>query len=553
VQTKPFNDKNGEKDLIRFSTRRNHRKGVAGILAALLMFAMVFTAGAGYFMAVNTYKHTSDQALVDRLDSLGQAAEENLSLRVRVISGGSIWLTVNNTGGVPVALEDIFVTNPLGKLVSNAQPPNSPSSYLSKSPDLNVTLPFTLSPGASSSEIRGCATVVGCDIKVSSASFGGGTSAFLLSVLTAQGNIFSVQYPTPQAGTLKNVIIVNQNFVTQVNAGNTVVNWYNQSSIVNCYGCTTNLNAGGNILVLQIIASPSPVSDGATISVTGTVWNYSPFTASGINLTLTAQYAGSASVTPDISGSFAKCGTTTSLPAGASAPFTCTFVAKTSGGSTGGTVTFSGKAVACILTGTTSTCQGGSLATSALTTSNPIQVGTIVSFGPWQLNYYYFTYSDLTHQTPGSPAIISSSDQYVALYVQLTNIYNSSMTILDGSYLQFVSPGSDVNQYVVENNTISYTTNSFTAYGCVDSPPSAPLDLVSGQHCITVNPGQTITLAFAADAPASTSWDWGSGGSPSGAANVGCTVQIIIEYNLKSSGSYYIYAENIPFQSVFIS
>jgi hypothetical protein len=34
---------------------------------------------------------------------------------------------------------------------------------------------------------------------------------------------------------------------------------------------------------------------------------------------------------------------------------------------------------------------------------------------------------------------------------------------------------------------------------------------------------------------------------------VGCTVQIIIESALGSSGSYSLLAQNIPFQSVFIS
>ena len=519
------------------------RRGIAGILAALIMFAMLFTAGAAFFLSINSLKHVSDQALAGRLDSNAQVSDENLSLRVRILSGGSLWLTVNNTGTVPSTLEDVFITGPTGKLVS---------SYLSSGPALNVSLPLALAPGASTSKVSGCKTgYVGCDISISSSSFTGGTGFFLASVLTKLGNVFSIQHPTPSPRTLKNVVLYNENFVNQVNAGNQVVNLSNQSVVVGCYGCKTNLNSGGNILVTQVIAAPSPVSAGGTITVTGTVWNYSPYTASAVNLTLSAQYSGSASVTPDISTTSAPCGTTTSIPPGTSGAFICSFTAKTSGGSTGGTVTFSGTATSCVLTGNTTTCTNGALIRSAVASSNPVQVGTIVSFGPWQLNYYYFTYTDKTHGS-SYPAIITGSDQYVALYVQLTNIYNKSLTVLAGSYLQFVSPGSDVNEFIVENNTISYTTNSFTAYGCNDAPPATPIDSVSGQHCIVVQPGKTVTLAFAASTAAGTSWEWGTGGNPGGDNNVGCTVQIIIEYALSSSGSYTIYAEDIPFQSVFI-
>jgi len=523
--------------------RRSKRRGVAGILAALIMFAMVFTAGTGFFLTINSLKHNSDQALASRLSATSQENQENMSVRVKVISGGNLVVIANNTGSVPSSIVDVFVTNPQGHLVS---------SYLNSTPQLNVTLPVSLPVGGSTSMISGCTSKIGCNIKITSGAFTGGTSAFLVSVLTKLGNIFTVQYPTPLPLTYKNVVLITQNQVVEVDQGGSVINQNNESIVVGCYGCTTNLAAGGNILLAQVVATPSPVSAGGTITVTGTVWNYSPFTASGVNFTLRGQYSGSASVVPDISAASSKCGSTSTIAPGTSTVFTCSFTAKTAGGSTGGTVTFSGQAAACMLTMNTTTCNNGVLANSAIATSNPVQVGTIVSFGPWQLNYYYFSYTDSSHQSPTSPAVITHSDQYVALYVQLTNIYNSSLTVLDGSYLQFVSPGSDVNEYIVENGTISYSSNSFQNYGCIDSPPAAPLNLKSGQNCITVAPGKTVTLAFAAGAPFSTSWEWGSGGNPGGDSNVGCTVQIIIEYTLSRGGTYGIYAEDIPFQSVFI-
>ena len=72
-------------------------------------------------------------------------------------------------------------------------------------------------------------------------------------------------------------------------------------------------------------------------------------------------------------------------------------------------------------------------------------------------------------------------------------------------------------------------------------------------------PGASVTLVFAAISqgagaggnPASNYWEWAT--SDPGGVNVGCTVQIIIVSAYQSGSSYTLSAQNIPFQSVFIS
>ena len=526
--------------------RQHRRRALAGILSALFLFAMLFTAGATFFLGINQFRHQEDIANANREALQQNSAIENLSLAVSFApTGGNLILTVNNTGGVPSSIVEVFVTGTTGNLLSNSASGNS--HFLGEAPDLTVSLPLSLAVGASTSMMSGCGGT-DCNLEVSSAAFSyssylstGANPTILVSVLTALGNVFSVEYPA-SGGSLKNVIIVNQQLIDQLNVEYSQVNLSDQSVVVNCYECSTNLASGGNILVTQLIATPSPVSDGGTITLTGTVWNYSPYTASKVNLTLSAVYAGFAYVTPNLAGTSEVCGSATSITTQASATFTCTFTAHAGGSN--GAITFTGSSEGCIKTGNTTNCASGSLANSASTSSNPVQVGVVVSFGPWQLNYYYFQYTDASHTTPSSPAIVTGSDHDAAFSVKLTNIYGSDLTVLDGSYLQFVSPGTDVDEYIVQG--VSYSPTSVTPYGCSDSPPSAPTGT-----CVTVSAGQTVTLSFAASSAGGSSWEWANS-NPGGQSGVGCTVQIIIEYALSSGGSYSIYAQDLPFQSVYI-
>ena len=381
----------------------------------------------------------------------------------------------------------------------------------------NVTHTLTLKRWRFHQQGSGCkASVTGCDIGISKSSFlYTPHSTVLVSVLTSLGNVFSIPYPTPSLNTLKNVIVINQNQFNQENINQNQVDIVNQSETIGCSQCNFFLVAGGNILVTQITATPSPVANGKTINVTATVWDYSSYSAVDANVTLKSVYTGAASVLPDISASGERCGAKeASIAQEGFYVFTCTFTAQVSGTSYG-FVSFIGSAQACAQTGNTTTCSGGVLVTSATVVSNPVQVGNAISFGPWQSNYYFFTYTAKSQTTQSPAAAVASSDHYVAFYVKLVNTYTEPLTILDGSYLQFVSPGTDVSEYMVNGSAIKYTaTPTFTANGRSDSPPVAPVDSVSGENCLTVDPGDSTTLLFAAASSGSGTWEWGSGTSP---------------------------------------
>ena len=534
----------------RLLRRSGRRRGISGVLAALIMFAMIFTAGAGYFIDINSANHASDQGLAMRDASMQQAALENLSLTVKLIPAGvpvSVLVLVNNTGGTSLTIRSIFVTDPNGQQISGfIQGP------LAGGLGLNSTLPLSISSGSSKGITCAALTCLGAIQPPN----------FLVSVLTNSGNVFSVLFPSPTQVTVKNVVQVNG--LEQVDVGQSQVDVVNEYQIIGCYKCASSLEGGGEALVLEIAATPSPVSEGGTVTVSATVYDESSYVANGVEVSLYAVGAG-AYVTPTATEASPVACPQSATPEGigsfGSYTFTCTFQVYLNSGSTIGSVTFVGEAAGSI------TVSNKTQATdSGTSSSNPVQVGS-ASFGAFQLNYYYFGYTGCTSgsctgsqpcvsQTSlCSAAVISHSEEDAAFFVQVTNTYGSPLSIIDGSYLQFVSPGTDLDEYLV--NAVCYPTScgspTITPYGCFATPGSALADSVVGQSCLTINPGQTVTMVFAASGPASSSWKWGSS-NPGGDTGVGEAVQIILEYATTSGGvATSINAQNIPFQAVYIN
>lgn len=544
--------------LLADSTYDSHRRrrAVSGIIGAVVLFALVFTAGAGFFITVNNYRHSVDVVNAGRESFVQQASSENLAMVARLSKSADPWgnksdlfLSIANAGGVSSTVVGVFVSAPNGSIVSTSTV-HPPSHFLSAYGDLNLSLPLTLVPGTNASQLRGCvkgSDASGCDIGISHASFIYANGTYVVSVLTSLGNVFSVEYPAPHFTTLKNFYIVQPSSESLEVVDQSLVNQYllDETGVVGCYGCFTNVAAGGNILVTLIMAGPSPVQDDNSINVIATVSNYSPYGATEVAVSLNTLYSGPVSVSPSApSGSPVSCppttgGTTTSIAAGASATFECSFVAVANPGP--GTVTFAGTASGTV---------DGAPVSSSVASSNPVQIGSIVMIGLWQPNYYYFDYTagaPSSQHTPSPASVIPHSDSYVALDVEVTNIYNEPLTLLDGSYIQFVSPGTDIDEYIVQSVQYTGTTGTITQYGCTTS---------SGPSCIVVQPGQSVDLVFAACGAGSATWQWQSGPNLCGGTigyPIGNSVDIILEYAFQTSYGVNLYAENIPFQSVFIS
>ena len=543
-------------------TSRKRRSAVSGILAAVLLFGMMFTAGIGYFTYTSKNYLLQEQANGKAQNAALQASQERLNITLaqcmKAVSSckypGSLVLAVANTGGVSSTVVSVFATYQ----GANAFKPSSGYQYLTgvSGSGLNVSLPISIPVGSTTSAMKGCGGVSGsCNIDLilpwstfTNSSKLSNSSPLLVSVLTQAGNTFTSPYPPFPLS--KSVTIENlyQTTVTSIQDVITTVTNTQVTSTqfqIGCLDCIYAGGSGGSALLLQLQASPSPASTGDTISVIATVSNFAMDQATGVGVTLQQVSTGTASVSPASEACTSGGSQTVTIPGDTggiapSATFNCAFTA--AAGATGGIVVFEGSAQGLIDTQTVKTTA----------TSNPIQIGIVATLGPWAIKYFYFDYTSTkaTSLRPVSTLAAdgSSPDKYVAMYAIVTNTYSKPLTILDGSYLQLVSPSTDINFFIAQMPVQYSGTPSFSSYSCEDSEPSAP----TGSTCITLAPGQSATLAFAADSPGSNHFEWDTS-VPGWSGAAGETVQILLDYTYMGSSGYEIHAIDLPFQGVYIS
>ena len=570
------------------------RKAVSGLIAAVLMFSMLFTAGVGYFAVTSRNSALQDQANQSAQYSQQQASLEQLSFTVHPCSPtvsscayypNTLVLNITNTGGASSTVVSIFATY-LGVNAFQSAPPAFPTapeflsgSFSSSVADLNVSLPISIAVGSSTSSMKGCAHPAGayppgpvnpggsCNIDLlaplAAINTYTQTKPLLISVLTASGNTYTTQYPSPPLSHSLTIKNINEVTNTQVNGVDvvtsvTVTESVTSSISIGCLGCTDYVASGGNGLILQLMAGPSPASNSQTITVNGTVLDYYSAPVYGVTVTLFTAQTGSASATPigpcTVRGSSQTSTTITTVTSGVVpfARFTCKFTAVS--GNEGGTVTFLGYA-----SGVTS----GQPTTSSESSSNPVQIGITFTIGPWSIAYYYF---DFTASTPladqtklpvstlcadgSSTGCLSpyTKNTYVAIYAYVTNTYSENLTLLPQTYLELISPSTDIDFYMA-GSAPNYVSSppSIASYTCTENPPAAPTG-----SCLTLKPGQSTTVTFAADMASDTGWAWNTAPPTWYTTAAGTTIQVILAYSFLGSNGYEVHAVNLPFQGVYI-
>ena len=540
---------------------KSRHKAIAGVLAAVILFAAIFTIGVSFFLFVSQSVHSADQADVARANNQLEAGQEKLLVTAGNTSGTDpscqycMWVEANNTGGVSSSIIDLYVTcmskcgsQPQGQLLSDATTPPG-SHFLKQNPDLSVTLPITLGVGASTMH----------RLSISKTAFDYLTGEYVVvSLLTSLGNVFSAQYPAPP------------NAVTNY----TTVKSVSTQSVLTQIG-------GGPQLSLMMQATPTQTlsCSSGCITLTATVYNQAPWTATGVSISLNAP---SASGTASASASSPCSPASQDIANGSSGSFTCTFSAST--GAVGGFVSFSGHAAGTL---------NGVLVTSADSLSNSVEVGGIASVttqGAFAANFFILKYSSCTQSSaaqhsfvgpcvpnaspmtlsnlPSGSFLAGGSNYYTAFYVQITNVFNTTLPIMQYSYL-FGDPdiSGELFYFLAGSNTSmtggvyypNYAANPPTLVGYpTDCNTVNSNNRPTDSNCIYVNPGQTVTLTIAACGYGATNWAWGgqqdassfdsSSGctmsSPSLSVPEGTSLGIIVAFAYKGN----IYSQLMPFE-----
>ncbi|MDG7012768.1 MAG: hypothetical protein JRN11_04480 [Nitrososphaerota archaeon] len=162
---------------MRIPRLKSRRKGVAGIIAAVLMFTMLFTVGAGYFLYVNQANTVYTKALLARAGGISSQAEEALSLATGITPGGHISVYANDTGGIGINITSLYVLGPSGATLV-CMGVGLPSGCANGAP-----FPVWVNVGGGSGLIdTGYAPVSG--------------DVYTIKVVTQRGSVFSATYPT---------------------------------------------------------------------------------------------------------------------------------------------------------------------------------------------------------------------------------------------------------------------------------------------------------------------------------------------------------------------
>jgi archaellum component FlaF (FlaF/FlaG flagellin family) len=153
--------------------RPRTRSGVAGIVAAVLLFAMLFSAGTGYFLFVNNMNTFYVKNLSDRSSAMQAQLSENLQVATAAGSGSNhLTLTVTNNGPVDSNITALYVTDPSNALHTYGIGFSS-----------NTTPALAIGVG------QGGSATIDTGIVIQ-------TGVYKLKVVTQRGDTFSATYPT---------------------------------------------------------------------------------------------------------------------------------------------------------------------------------------------------------------------------------------------------------------------------------------------------------------------------------------------------------------------
>src|SRR5438477_2408172 len=96
---------------------RRTRSGTAGIIAGVIMFAILFTVGTSYFIFVNSTNNQYVKSLVGTSGKLQAAKAESLLVTTLTEPNGDIGFYANNTSGVSMNMTVVYVISSTGGML----------------------------------------------------------------------------------------------------------------------------------------------------------------------------------------------------------------------------------------------------------------------------------------------------------------------------------------------------------------------------------------------------------------------------------------------------
>lgn len=224
------------------------KRAVAGILAAVILFAMIFTAGLSFFLYQQVLSHNYDVASHQKQSILVSRTNQQLTIKSHPVQGASsagtkLSAVLTNVGGNSSTIVQFFVRDQTGNLVCLSPAIGSVASCstaLVSSTNVNV-LPsnFSMNIGSSVNMTTGYAS--------NNAAFTNCSAVAVCSInlVTAVGSVFSGSFPLANPFGVSITTTLNATSIapghhvldtallagSTANAGGTVTyNWYNDGA-----------------------------------------------------------------------------------------------------------------------------------------------------------------------------------------------------------------------------------------------------------------------------------------------------------------------------------
>ncbi|QQG49309.1 MAG: hypothetical protein HY247_03085 [archaeon] len=174
---------------MRLLRGRRRQKAISGIIAAIIMFALIFTAGLGFLLFSNTlngqFSQAEERNQIFNQDKSRESVSVSGQLGLNGTGSNTFKVWVNNTGGAPLDLIAAFVADPNGNLVPNATAMLTTQTIMSpfssnSAPAFNGSIPLAL-------DVSGAGSQILFDTNYAPLADG----RYTLGVITKTGNVFT--------------------------------------------------------------------------------------------------------------------------------------------------------------------------------------------------------------------------------------------------------------------------------------------------------------------------------------------------------------------------
>src|SRR5271155_5139878 len=159
---------------------RRSRPALAGVIATVIMFAILFTVGGSYFIFVEAQNSSYSQNLLAATNKEEGSLQEQLSIGTALETDGDVGFYANNTSSVIVNMTAVLVISSTGALLKCD----------------GVGFPAGSGCGNSTPSLWSVVVAGGVSTTIDTGYLYVSGTTDTVKVITARGNSYSGSYPT---------------------------------------------------------------------------------------------------------------------------------------------------------------------------------------------------------------------------------------------------------------------------------------------------------------------------------------------------------------------